>query len=333
VDWKLPSRPDDDNLALSNGIRQLRVVAMGAQPLDRTALIATIHDRAPTDDPLALLDAAMAVAAEAGEAAEAAVDHYVAAARATGLSWTAIGERLGVSKQAARQRFSSRLGISGGPVAEPAPLAPRLISCLEAAQAAADAEDSVPGTQHLLLGLLHVGVAANVLDRLGVTRDKVREASGRLFESTGGDASGPRLVGDGEAETTVAGARRFATNRGQNLARTEHLLFVLALDPGSSARRVLNDLGVEPARVKKELNDLIPPPPRPGRRGRRIGKGDHGTRACSFCGCTDPHRAMVTGPGIRICGECVALSAGILRSSQQQDMAASGRRDGGRLLG
>jgi hypothetical protein len=94
----------------------------------------------------------------------------------------------------------------------------------------------------------------------------------------------------------VAGARRFAANRGQNLARTEHLLFMLDLDPGSSARRVLNYLGVDPARVKKELNDLIPPPPRPGRRSRRVGKGDQGIGACSFCGHTDPHRAMVTGP-------------------------------------
>jgi ATP-dependent Clp protease ATP-binding subunit ClpA len=302
---------------------------MGVQSLDPPAVIATIQQRAPAQDPLVLLDTAVAVAAELGESAEAAVDHYVAAARATGLSWTAIGERLGVSKQAARQKFSSRLGISGTAVAERAPLAPRLISCLEAAQAAADAEDSVPGTQHLLLGLLHVGVAANVLDRLGVTRDKVRDASGRLFESTGSDESGPRIVGDGEAETAVTDARRFAANRGQNLTRTEHLLFMLAVDPGSSARRVLNDLGVDPAGVKKELNDLIPPPPRPGRRGRRIGKGTHTTRACSFCGCTDPDRAMVNGPGIRICGECVALSADILKS--ERDALRDPR--GGRLLG
>src|SRR5471030_1656445 len=181
---------------------------MGVPQLDPGELITTVRDRAPTDDPLVLLDTAVSVAADVGEAAEAAVDHFVAAARATGLSWTAIGERLGVSKQAARQKFSSRLGISGGPATEPAPLAPRLISCLEAAQVAADAEDSVPSTQHLLLGLLQVGVAANILDRLGVTREKVREASVRLFEPTGGDASGPRLVGDGEAETAVTGARR-----------------------------------------------------------------------------------------------------------------------------
>src|SRR5471030_2157266 len=97
---------------------------MGVPQLDPGELITTVRDRAPTDDPLVLLDTAVSVAADVGEAAEAAVDHFVAAARATGLSWTAIGERLGVSKQAARQKFSSRLGISGGPATEPAPLAP-----------------------------------------------------------------------------------------------------------------------------------------------------------------------------------------------------------------
>jgi hypothetical protein len=319
-------------VALSNGLRQLTVVAVDLQSLDPSALIASVQGRAPSDDPLALLAAAVAVAAEAGEAAEAVVDHYVAAARVTGLSWTAIGDRLGVSKQAARQKFADRLGLNGGPGTEPAPLAPRLISCLEAAQAAADAEDSVPGTQHLLLGLLHVGVAANILDRLGVTRANVREASARLFEPSGGDASGPRLVGDGEGEATVAGARRFAADRGQNLADTQHLLFTLALDPGSSARRVLNDLGVDPARIKKELNDSIAAPPRPGRRRHRTGKGDPTGRSCSFCGCTDPHRAMVTGPGIRICGECVALSADILKSGEQQGVARHVLHGGGRLI-
>jgi hypothetical protein len=34
------------------------------------------------------------------------------------------------------------------------------------------------------------------------------------------------VVGDGEAEADVIAARRFSANRGQNLARAKHLLFV-----------------------------------------------------------------------------------------------------------
>ena len=305
---------------------------MASLVLNTQELIDAVAAQAASTDPLAQLGEAVSVAGLAGNAADAMVDHYVAAARGAGLSWTVIGDRLGISKQAARQRFAPRLEVSGGSATELSPPAPRLVACLEAAQAAAVADDSVPGTQHLLLGLLHVGVAANVLDRLGVTRERVGEVSARLLvPAAGGGAGRRRVVGDGEAEAAVISARRFAASRGQNLARTEHLLFVLALDPGSSARRVLDDLGVDPARVKKELNECIAPPARPGRRGRRFGKPDPRGVACSFCGCTDPHRPMVNGPGVRICGECVALAGEIITASREQaarDTAAGAHRLG-----
>lgn len=280
-------------------------------------LVEAVAAEADSRDPLELLEAAVGVAGRVGEMADGMVDHYVGAARAAGLSWTVIGERLGVSKQAARQRFSARLESNGSllTVEEQLPAqAPRLMACLEVARAAAEAEDSAPGTQHLLLGLLHVGVAANVLDRLGVTRDAVRAASALLL--TARDEDGHRVVGDGEGESAAMAARRFAASRGQDVTRTEHLLMVIALDPGTSARRVLDHLGVEPARVKKEVNDCVPPAPRPGRRGRRTGKPDRGGRACSFCGCSDAERVMVNGPGVRICSECVALATDIIATTQ-----------------
>jgi ATP-dependent Clp protease ATP-binding subunit ClpA len=293
---------------------------MDAAPISSQALIEAVAAQASSQDPLVLLATAVSVAGQAGVSADAMVDHYVGAARAAGRSWTEIGQELGISKQAARQRFSPRLETRTGTSADLPPLAPRLVACLEVAQSAADADNSVPGTQHLLLGLLHVGVAANVLDRLGVTRDAVCEASARLLRANGDTAGGQRVVGDGEAETAVLTARRFAADRGQHLTRTEHVLFILAMDPGSSARRVLDDLNVDVglARIKKELGDLVPPPPRRGRRGRRSGKPDQHGRACSFCGCADPNRAMVNGPGVRICSDCVTLATDIVAAARTQ---------------
>jgi len=286
--------------------------------LNTQALVDTVAERAKSADPLVLLEAAVTFATRAGHSTDAMVDYYVAAARAAALSWTVIGERLGISKQAARQKFSPRLVVSSGPPLELAALAPRLIACVEAAQAAADTDGSVPGTQHLLLGLLNVGAAASILDKLGVTREKVREASARLLDAAlpGNDAS--IVVGDGEAEDAVLAARRFAADRGQELAHPQHLLFILALDPGSSARRILDDLGIDPAQVKKELNNLVPAPPRGRRRGRKIGKPDQSDFACSFCGRSDPGRPMVNGPSVQICGECVASATNILKTSQEQ---------------
>ena len=279
------------------------------------ALVEIVQERAPGDDPLVLLEAAIVVAGEVSGAADDMIEHYVGAARAANVSWTLIGERLGVSKQAARQKFAHRLEVSDviGDAAETMVMAPRLSACLQAAQAAADADDSVPGTQHLLLGLLHAGGAASVLDRLGVTRDKVRAANARLFEPAmiaGEDGQERRVVGDGEAEQALIDAGRLAARRGQSQFRTEHLLFCIALDPGSAARRVLGDLGVEPARIKKELEEWIAPVQR---RHRRIGKAKGTGRACSFCGCKDLG-PLVAGPGVWICGSCAHTAIEILRA-------------------
>jgi hypothetical protein len=282
---------------------------------DARALMEAVRERAPGDDPLVLLETAIRVTDEVSGAADEVIEHYVGAARAAGVSWTLIGQRLGVSKQAARQKFAHRLEVSDiiGDDADAMVMAPRLSACLQAAQAAAGADSSVPGTQHLLLGLLHTGGAAIILDRLGVTRDKVREASARLFEPatiTGGDGAERRVVGDGEADQAVTGARRLAARRGQSQFRTEHLLFCVALDPGSSARRVLSDLGIDPARVKKELGEWIAPVQR---RRRRVGSSKGGDRACSFCGCQDLG-PLVAGPGVWICGNCAQTAVEILRA-------------------
>ena len=89
---------------------------------------------------------------------------------------------------------------------------------------------------------------------------------------------------------------------------TEHLLGALALDPGSRARRVLLNLQVSIAAIKKELECYISP----GRqRRRRRGKAAAG--ACSFCG--KPGGAglpLVAGPGVYICAECIGLCTEIL---------------------
>ena len=272
-----------------------------------------VRQRAPDDsDPLVLLETAITVAAEAGQEADALVEHYVAAARAAGCSWTVIGERLGVSKQAAREKYMHRLAAADV-LGEAAALVPRLAACLEVAKVAADEDDSVPSTHHLLLGLLHAGLAATVLDHCGVTREQVRTASARLFEPA--VVGGQRVVGDGDADTAVLRARRLAGQAGQQQVGTEHLLSVLVLDAGSSAHRVLADIGVDPGRVKKELAHILPVAPR-SRRRRGRGSVDIPGRNCSFCGCSDPLRPMVNGPGVVICEECVQLSAGILRDQR-----------------
>jgi ATP-dependent Clp protease ATP-binding subunit ClpA len=232
-----------------------------------------------------------------------------------------IGQRLGISKQAARQKFADRIGPVAAPIdAGKATIAPRLAACLQAAQAAADADESVPGTQHLLLGLLHAGIAAGVLDRARVTREKIIQSSARLFEPiviTADDETERRVVGDGGADNALAIAHQVAARRGHSQVRTEHLLFALITDEGAASRRVLDDVGLDIAVTKKALNEVIPPVPRRPRRRQRKGKCDPRDRTCSFCGCTDPGRPMVAGPGVWICGNCVTLATDILATGDR----------------
>ncbi|GAA0907538.1 hypothetical protein GCM10009558_009990 [Virgisporangium aurantiacum] len=95
---------------------------------------------------------------------------------------------------------------------------------------------------------------------------------------------------------------------------TEHLLAVLALDPGSRARRVLNDLHVDIAAVKGELQRHITVnPTRPTRWWKRRPPAPH---CCTFCGQAAGPEQLVNGPDVTICRACVALAADILTARQ-----------------
>jgi ATP-dependent Clp protease ATP-binding subunit ClpA len=196
----------------------------------------------------------------------------------------------------------SALAFTGRPERQP-----RLVACLEAAAREASADGAAEiGTHHQLLGLYQEGVAAAILEKLGVRADDVRRAARTLFPGGGepGDQPPPESA---EAQAAVEGASSLARRAGFSYVGTEHLLGALALDPGSRARRVLGYLDVSIPAIKKELECYISP----GRQRRRRGK--RAAQRCSFCG-KDPASAgrLVAGPGVWICSECVTLATEII---------------------
>jgi ClpX C4-type zinc finger/Clp amino terminal domain, pathogenicity island component len=276
---------------------------MGA--VDVGALAALVRQRAP-GVPLDQVEAALALGAELASGADELISQFVTGAREAGCTWTEIGERMGVSKQAARQRYV--------PVTpRPAGLArkPRLEACLAAAgrEAAADGAAETC-TQHLLLGLFEEGVAAAVLERLGVRAAAARAAARELFPS-GSEPSAQLPPQSAEARDAIAGADTLARRAGCGYVGTEHLLGALALDPGSRARRVLDLLGVSIPAVKRELECYISPA-----RRRRRARGKASGVACSFCGKPRSDALpLVAGPGVYICAECIGLCTEILAES------------------
>lgn len=273
-------------------------------------LVAEAGRRAPAGgDAGDLLAAAASVSAEHAATADRLLDHFVGQAREAGVSWTEIGARLGVSKQAARQRFTGRVPLGTFPFA--ARPAPRLQACLDQAEQQAQADHAPEvGTEHLLIGLLAEGVAAAILERLHVTTDTARAATRRLFGSNREAATdqAPPLSAEAICALDAAARNAAAPQAGEPpVVRTEHLLAALALDPGSRARRVLNDLGVDIAALKREVQCYVTvTPPRPPRWWKR-----HPTPGptCSFCGRTNlPPGQLVTGPGVAICVACLDLA-------------------------
>jgi hypothetical protein len=291
--------------------------------VDFGALAAAVRARAP-DAPLDRVEAAMAAGEELASRGDELIGRFVAEAREAGCSWTEIGARLGVSKQAARQRFARPEAPAGAVLPAGARLKPqdRLLACLAAAgrEAAADGADGI-GTHHLLIGLFEEGVAAAIMEKLGVRAGAVRAASRELFPG------GPQPVQvpppeSAEARDAIRGAEALARRGGCGYVGTEHLLGALALDPGSRARRVLISLQVGIPAIKKELECYISP----GRQRRRR-RGKAAVGACSFCG--KPGGAglrLVAGPGVHICAECVALCNEILAQDAGNAVSEGGPR-------
>nr|WSY53564.1 hypothetical protein OG999_27880 [Streptomyces sp. NBC_00886] len=282
-------------------------------------LIAAAYDRAGSDAELALLDAVIAVTQDVSGRADAAVDQVVREVRVAGHSWTVIGEHLGVSRQAARQRYADRVErLAEAPPAVGLIRGRDLQSGLSAALAAAEADGlTEAGTEHLLLGMLTDGVAAATLEELGVTRDKIREASRRLFAYPAGTAAGDPVF-SGEAKAALAAAEQLATERTPACApivvNTPQLLAVIATNPGSRARRVLNALGVDVADIKRQLHCYVNVPRTVfGRRTRRKRRPEDPSARCSFCGKPgNDERRLVAGPDVWICADCVTLCGEIL---------------------
>ena len=261
--------------------------------------LADVVRRQTPGAPLDRVAAALLASEELVSSADELIGQFVAEARSAGCSWTEIGERLGVSKQAARQRFVS-----------PAPRAVQsfrlnmaLGGCLEGAQREAAADGSAEvGTHHLLVGIFQEGVAATVLEELGVRAGAVRTAARELFPAVGNVPGGQPPPESAEARAALQCAAAIAQRAGRAEVGTEHLLAALVLDPGSRARRVLSHLGVSTAAIKKGLDCYVGP----GKQRRR--KRARADLACSFCGKSQQQvKKLIFGPAVAICDQCVDL--------------------------
>src|SRR6266498_4135674 len=131
--------------------------------------------RARAREPLAAarLRIAIELGREVSDTGDALIARFVAEARAGGLSWTEIGQLFGTSKQAAQKRFGAAAAEPGRWPGRWAPAAHHALN--QAGEQARELGHNYVGTEHALLGLVAAedGLAAHVLDDLGVTRERI----------------------------------------------------------------------------------------------------------------------------------------------------------------
>jgi len=124
------------------------------------------------------------------------------------------------------------------------------------------------GVEHILLGLLREekGVAAQVLDSLGVTVDRVRACLVAIVAplETGVPPPEPSAASapfTPRAKRVLELALRESLSHGTTAVGTEHILLALGREDESVASRILLELDADPATIR---NAILVPAPVPG---------------------------------------------------------------------
>jgi hypothetical protein len=129
------------------------------------------------------------------------------------------------------------------------------------------------GTEHILLGLVHEGdgVAAQVLESLGISLDAVRE---QVVEIIGrGEQVPPEVIPfTPRSKKVLELSLRESLQLGHDYIGTEHILLGLIREGDGVAAQVLVNLGADLNRVRQQVIQLISgQQPQPGRLSPREG--------------------------------------------------------------
>jgi hypothetical protein len=207
-------------------------------------------------DPLEQLTDAVLAADHLGDVADHLIGHFVDQARRSGASWTDIGKSMGVTKQAAQQRFVPK---DPGQVPDEGfnRFTPRARNAVVAAQneARAAGHDQIR-PEHLVLGLIgdpHALSAAAIVAQ-GVSLDAVREAVSAALPPPASEV--PALIPfDQRAKKALELTFREALRMGHNYIGTEHILLaLLELEEGGG---VLTGLGIGKAATAEHITAYL----------------------------------------------------------------------------
>ena len=202
-----------------------RIVAGSVRLDDLIAAIRRVHD-----DELEQLSSAMVAADHLGDVADHLIGHFVDQARRSGASWTDIGRAMGVTKQAARQRFLPKDpgDVTDQTTGDFSRFTTRAKSSIIAAHdAAAAAGHPFVTPAHLLLGLTaEPDAIAGRLMREIMPLSEIRAAVTSTLPAEGMASDGLVPYSE-EAKKVLELTFRQALRLGHNYIGTEHILLAL----------------------------------------------------------------------------------------------------------
>jgi Clp amino terminal domain, pathogenicity island component len=202
-------------------------------------LIATIENDLPSGDVLAKITEAQVRAHTLNGLGDQLVGHYVAKAKQDGASWTDIGDAIGVSKQAAQQKWVPQTFEHFTNRARHA-----VVLSQEAARAH---RHSFIGTEHILLGLLGEpeGLAYQLLVAKAGSEEAVRQAVEERLEPGGKKALRGHIAFSPEGKQALEESIREGAALGHDFVGTEHMLLGLLNVGEGIAAAALGALGME----------------------------------------------------------------------------------------
>ena len=127
------------------------------------------------------------------------------------------------------------------------------------------------GTEHLLLGVIREGegIAATVLNNLGLDLDRIRQEVENMVSASGGTMTIGEIPFTPRAKRVLELAVEEARSLGHNYVGTEHLLLGLIREGEGVAAKVLLELGVDRKRVREETLKLLGGAPSAGASAER----------------------------------------------------------------
>jgi hypothetical protein len=216
-------------------------------PVTLDELCRIVESRNPKEGALTHLGEAVHLADEMAAMGDRLIEHFVDSARDSGASWSEIGERLGVSKQAAQKRFVTKR--TSGLFTRFSDEAQATV--MDAMALAQKAGAHHIGTDHLVLAMIadDEQPMGRALASVGVPieqiRSEVRSAVG--ISETPSQGQIPFAA---DSKKALELALREAIRAGDKRIRSRHILLGLLRDPKSHGASILGTHGVTHAAVE-----------------------------------------------------------------------------------